>query len=45
MLQLTFPCQNQVSDALTEEQDERALKMMFDLLHEFLAKRDHSGES
>ncbi|MDA1360470.1 hypothetical protein O1R50_12605 [Glycomyces luteolus] len=45
VLQLAFPGQDQVFDALTAEQDRQALKLLFVLIDEFLAEREHSEES
>ncbi|GAB3653699.1 hypothetical protein [Glycomyces tarimensis] len=45
VLQLAFPDKDHVSDALTEEEDEHALKILFGLIDEFLAERDHSVDS
>jgi hypothetical protein len=44
VLQLAFPGRDQIPYELTEE-DEHALKILFGLIDEFLAERDHSDES
>lgn len=46
VLQLVFPGQDRYdAEDLTPEQDEQALKALFDLLDEFLAERDHPDGS
>ncbi|MDA1362383.1 hypothetical protein O1R50_22350 [Glycomyces luteolus] len=45
VLQLAFPGQEQISDALAPDQDEHALNVLFTLLDNFLAERDASHDS